>query len=245
MRTEEIKNRIIDAHITQDYGSTDYSIPYDRLRSQYARFPHEAVYVIDCEKAEMEVLTDNFEKLTGVPHENLSIDPLYAHINTHEKDKIMQGYYDLIRVVFSQNRWIPEHDTYTCVYKSVNDRILLKNTAVLSQDSHEKMRYSIGKIIDVTDLVYYTGFRYSAKGTNSAAILASINGIAECEPYLSKREVEILILISKGLNSTQIGEVLFISKKTVDTHRKNMLKKLGASNSTEAYKKAIEAGLIT
>jgi two-component system response regulator NreC len=44
---------------------------------------------------------------------------------------------------------------------------------------------------------------------------------------LTSREVEILKLIAQGYSSTVIGEKLFISPSTVDTHRKHILKKLG------------------
>ncbi len=43
---------------------------------------------------------------------------------------------------------------------------------------------------------------------------------------LTRREREILLLISDGLNNTQIGEKLFISPRTVDTHRTNIMQKL-------------------
>ena len=61
---------------------------------------------------------------------------------------------------------------------------------------------------------------------------------------LSKREQEILVLISKGLTSQRIGNTLFISKYTVETHRKNILRKLELNSSTELVKFAIQQGLV-
>ncbi|MCB0706457.1 MAG: response regulator transcription factor [Saprospiraceae bacterium] len=61
---------------------------------------------------------------------------------------------------------------------------------------------------------------------------------------LSKREQEILVLISKGLTSQRIGNALFISKYTVETHRKNILRKLDLNSSTELVKFAIQQGLL-
>lgn len=61
---------------------------------------------------------------------------------------------------------------------------------------------------------------------------------------LSKREQEILVLISKGLTSQGIGDHLFISKYTVETHRKNILRKLEVNSSTELVKFAIQQGLL-
>lgn len=57
---------------------------------------------------------------------------------------------------------------------------------------------------------------------------------------LSKRENEILQLIGNGKTSKEISEVLFIAKTTVDTHRKNMIRKLNFDNGKELLKYAIE-----
>ena len=57
---------------------------------------------------------------------------------------------------------------------------------------------------------------------------------------LSNREKEILHLIANGKTSKEISESLFIAKTTVDTHRKNMIRKLQLTNGNELVKYAIE-----
>ncbi len=61
---------------------------------------------------------------------------------------------------------------------------------------------------------------------------------------LSRREQEVLMLISKGLSSQRIGQKLYISKYTVETHRKNILRKLDFNSSTELVKFAVQHGLV-
>lgn len=61
---------------------------------------------------------------------------------------------------------------------------------------------------------------------------------------LSRREQEVLQLISRGLSSQRIGKTLFISKHTVETHRKNILRKLDFNSSTELVKFAVQNGLV-
>jgi len=61
---------------------------------------------------------------------------------------------------------------------------------------------------------------------------------------LSKREREILTLISQGYTSIGISQALYISKHTVETHRKNILRKLNFSSSTELVKFAVQQGLV-
>lgn len=61
---------------------------------------------------------------------------------------------------------------------------------------------------------------------------------------LTKREIEVLNDISDGLKSQEIADKLFISERTVEAHRGNIMKKLHAKNMAELIKKAMNLGLI-
>lgn len=61
---------------------------------------------------------------------------------------------------------------------------------------------------------------------------------------LTGREKEILTLIASGSSNQQIAEKLFISIKTVQTHRAHILEKLGLHDRTELVRYAIRKGLI-
>lgn len=60
------------------------------------------------------------------------------------------------------------------------------------------------------------------------------------EVPLSKREKEILKLVGEGKTSQEIADTLFIGKTTVDTHRKNILKKLNLQGKTELMRYSVE-----
>ena len=64
------------------------------------------------------------------------------------------------------------------------------------------------------------------------------------QPLLTKREKEILGLITEGLTNMQIAEKLFISIDTVDSHRKNLYNKLNVKNTAMLMRYAIENDLI-
>ena len=63
-------------------------------------------------------------------------------------------------------------------------------------------------------------------------------------PVLTKREKEILKLIAEGLTNVQIGQRLFISVDTVDTHRKNLYTKLNVKNTAMLIRHAIENNFL-
>ena len=59
------------------------------------------------------------------------------------------------------------------------------------------------------------------------------------EAILSNREFEVMCLIGKGKSLKEIGELLFISEKTVSTYRSRILEKLGLKNNSELIKYVI------
>jgi DNA-binding NarL/FixJ family response regulator len=61
---------------------------------------------------------------------------------------------------------------------------------------------------------------------------------------VTEREEEILKLVAEGHTTKEIGELLFISAKTVERHRANLLHKLGMRDRLELTRYAIRAGLI-
>lgn len=62
--------------------------------------------------------------------------------------------------------------------------------------------------------------------------------------FLSKREKEILYLITQEYTTQQIAEKLFISERTVETHRKNILSKTGAKSVVGLIRYAVQSGIV-
>ena len=99
---------------------------------------------------------------------------------------------------------------------------------------------------------------YILKNSSLQIVLEAIRAVAEGKTYydkkihlpsaekntsksvLSSREREILGLIGRGRTSHEIADQLFIGKSTVDTHRKNMIRKLGLSGAGELLRYALE-----
>ncbi len=61
---------------------------------------------------------------------------------------------------------------------------------------------------------------------------------------LSSREREVLALTAEGFSSSEIGEKLFISPKTVDTYRSRIMRKLGLTHRSELVRFALKVGLL-
>ncbi len=61
---------------------------------------------------------------------------------------------------------------------------------------------------------------------------------------ISAKELEVLRLFAKGYTNAQIGEMLFISRRTIESHRQHLLEKTGSINTTTLIRYAIEQGLL-
>jgi DNA-binding NarL/FixJ family response regulator len=61
---------------------------------------------------------------------------------------------------------------------------------------------------------------------------------------ISTRELDVLLLLAQGLTSKQIGNQLFISPNTVDNHRRNMIARTGARDTTALVQLCRMVGLI-
>ena len=64
-------------------------------------------------------------------------------------------------------------------------------------------------------------------------------------PKLTRREKEVLNLIAKEHINQEIADILFISSKTVESHRNNLIQKLGVRNTAGLIRVAIEKGLLS
>lgn len=125
----------------------------------------------------------------------------------------------------------------------------------------------------VTGMLEAGASGYILKNTGKAELELAIRQVMKGEPYLSQsisnqlaqnllrnfqqrkeiqnelsllteREVEIVKMIALEHSNTEIAGLLFISPKTVETHRKNLMKKIGVKNSLGVYKFAVKHKLL-
>jgi DNA-binding NarL/FixJ family response regulator len=114
---------------------------------------------------------------------------------------------------------------------------MLENGAsgyLLKHSTEEEILQAVSEVLDGKS---YLGFDISNPPGN-------IKNTSEL-PLLTRRETEVLKLIADGLTNPDIAEKLLISVQTVDSHRKNLLKKFKAKNRAELTKIAFSKGLLS
>lgn len=195
--------------------------------------------------------------LKGIPEINIigearSNEELLNQIHDFEVNLVLIDYtshgfdIDIIPKVLSQNKDIrilaitPEQSAQTLV-----------NALRSGVQSYVKKDCDLGEIIDA---VQDTG---KGKKFFCGQILETIQRASidindidfdsfTCEPVvLSEREQEIIILIAEGLTNAQIAEQLFLSNHTINTHRKNIMGKLGVKNTAGIVMYAVKTNLVS
>lgn len=119
---------------------------------------------------------------------------------------------------------------------------------VLKSASRQELIQAITKVNDGNtyfseDVANIMMSKYLNNGVNSEKRSVSSSNNIHIED-LTKREHEILKLIVDEHTNIEIGEKLFISPRTVDTHRRNLLLKIGVKNTAGLVKYALQNNLL-
>lgn len=105
----------------------------------------------------------------------------------------------------------------------------------------------IAEVMAAVDTVYAGGSYFSGTLLDSltSRMRSTAGGDDEGdEERLSTREIEILVCVCQGLSNQEIADKLFISKRTVDKHRANILEKTGCRNTASLVVYAIKNSLV-
>lgn len=111
----------------------------------------------------------------------------------------------------------------------------------------------------ISEIMALGGYGFLPKSMDSSKMVLELDKVRDdqkvfpkrqkkAEPtqtqHFSERELEILRLLAQGKNSYEIAGELFITLNTVKTHRRNMLRKLNASNTSQLLKIGFDNNLI-
>jgi len=180
---------------------------------------------------------DWVENLTGVPAANM-VDGGSAFL---ESMKVYNDFQDASKETLNFFRSNPKGQ-WVGVYRAKNRKDemvwLLHNAVVYKRKDNGDPISNLCMTIDITEEIR----------TNSVLmeLIKSRLQVQYKEFYdlFSNREIEIIREIAKGLTTKEIGDKLFISENTVETHRSRILKKAGERNIIALVTKAERAGML-
>lgn len=123
-----------------------------------------------------------------------------------------------------------------------NEAGMIKSLIEMGANGYLLKSCSQSELIDAIKKVA-SGQSYFSSDVTLALLKPSANQ-GQSNELLTERETEILKLIAGGFSNKEIGDQLFISHRTVDTHRTNLMKKLDVSNIAGLISYAIRNGIV-
>lgn len=123
-----------------------------------------------------------------------------------------------------------------------NERPVIKNILQSGANGYV-LKNSVGEEIITAIHTTLKGNNYLCSKTREIMSQLQDGDLVEI-PRVTRREKEIMELVSKGLTTGQVAEQLFISTHTVESHRKNLIEKFDVTSMTAVIKLATRYGLI-
>lgn len=136
-------------------------------------------------------------------------------------------------------------NTKKIILTAYYEDFLIEKARKMGMNAFLKKETTAEELVSVIEANLSNEFYVNGKDNKSVSIYTAIDSPIINKFRISKQEKEVIKLIIQGLTSKEIAEVLFVSKTTVDTHRKNIHKKLEISNSSSLIKFAHENNLLS
>lgn len=171
-----------------------------------------------------------FEKLKIISPDILLLDISLPGISGIEISKIITNEYPTIKVlILSRNT---DENTILSAIKAGVNGFLSKDT------SKEELAKAIKSVYNGIDY-----FGTSISKTVFKSLVKNANDV-QAPTTLTKRETEVAIYISDGLSYKEIGAKMFISARTVESHRNHILSKLDLKTNIDLVKYVVKNQLI-
>ncbi len=255
MRQEILKNEV--DKIFSRLGSESAPIPFKSMIDVYKKFWNFFIlgdsfyFILNHHSVELEFVSNEVENVLGYASSELTIPFLSEQLHPEDRSwfltfgNYMADFFAKLPVE-KLMQYKMRHDLR---YRKKNGDYarLLCQALIIEHDEKGRLLRSLDMFSDITYLKQNGRPVLSFIGMEDEPSFIDViekNTFVEIGQEFTNREKQILILLIEGKMSKQISEFLNISKQTVDTHRKNMLRKKNLNNTGELISKAIKCGWV-
>ncbi|WP_158233445.1 response regulator transcription factor [Reichenbachiella sp. 5M10] len=219
-------------------------------------------YILNLHQLEIEMIEGNVEEITGIKASELTIDRLISILSPHETDLLVQKEALVMDFYSRQTPKMALNYKLMYFFRFVDwngrERTMMHQSIPLTLSKNGIIEHALSIHTDVShfnvlknDLVSFIGLNGSPSYFNCDPQTGGfdLNQTPQHEgkltSLLSKREIEIIRLLAKGLKGNEIAKVLNLAVSTVRTHRKNMLNKSSSKNTAELVARCLIEGVLT
>lgn len=214
-------------------------------------FSDHCYFIFNFQDVNVEWCSNGVKKLLGLRIDEFQVGHFFSMLHPDDLELYQQR--ELLAINFFKSlpkahifKYKLRHD-FRIILKDGTTKRILEQAVLIQIGEDGQFQRSLLTLTDVDflDEGFMSGLSFiGIDGLPSYSNIDLDKGWKECINPLSKREVEILALISQKKDSKQIAEILNISPETVKRHRKNMLEKTGCADTNELLLKALRKSWV-
>lgn len=211
-------------------------------------------YIVDFYDRQLKYVSPAINEVLGLDHKTVCFDDIIAQVHPEDINYVAKAEAAVLHYLYHNIKrgTVTEYKNSYCFRLKTKDgsyQLFQHQSIILTTDQLG----GFAKALNIhTNISHFTNTN-NYKATISTLLdspeyihldVLKTNGSKRPPALFSKREIEIIRLISKGLNSQHIADSLYISSHTVKKHRVNITQKSGVKSSGELVAMCIKEGLI-
>lgn len=211
-------------------------------------------YVVDFYDRKLKYVSPAINDVLGLDHQTVSFDDIIAQIHPDDINYVAKAEAAVLHHLYHKIKrgTVTEYKNSYCFRLKIKDgsyQLFQHQSVILTTDQLG----GFAKALNIHTNISHFGTSNNYKASISTLLgnqeyihldVLKSDGSKRPSALFSKREIEIIRLISKGLSSQRIADSLYISSHTVKKHRVNITQKSGVKNSGELVAMCIKEGLI-
>jgi DNA-binding CsgD family transcriptional regulator len=208
-------------------------------------------YIIDFCDMSMSNVSPSITDIHGFDPETVTFDDILNTIHPDDMEFVAKAeatYFEFLHNKIGKEKVLNYKANYSFRSRMKNGEYCMLNhqSIILTIDDDCRVGKSLNIHTNIDHLTKTNSNTISLIGLNNEPSYTNIGVVLDLKDIasFSKRETEIIKLISEGYSNKTIATVLDISENTVKTHRKNINHKAGSKNSVELVLKCLLQGLI-
>jgi DNA-binding CsgD family transcriptional regulator len=208
-------------------------------------------YIFNVKQSTFELISDEITHLLGYQRDEVDVPFFLSKIHPEDQPWFL-NFENKVKDFFStlSHKQIPNYKVrydYRIQKKNGEYIRILQQVVTIQFDENKGVLRTLGVHTDISHIKQGGLPVLSFIGLNGEPSYIAVNVkkvFSSSTMQLTRREREVLALLIDGKKSDDISKLLFISKLTVDTHRRNLLKKTNTSKTVALISMAVKKGWI-
>ena len=258
MKRFEVLKDVYNAQ--QDYLASSSAkikkIDFDNLIAQFFCPGPFFYYIIDSPSLTFEYCSPSTEEILGISIQNKSVDALLDLVHKDDFDFMLKSekyVMEFLKYQVTPDKVLKYKIGY-CIREKNKDgiyKLFLMQSIAIQTNQNGALLKVLGIHSDISHITNVNNYKLSLTGLDNEPSFLGINILnltnsdeKTATLSLTKREIEVIRFMANGATAQEISELLFVSKETIITHKKNALKKANCKNSVQLVAYCIKNGLI-